>query len=369
MKAIAIATGTTGARLIERPKPAMTAPTQVMMRVLRVGICGTDREEAAGGRAEPPPGATELVLGHEMIGKVVEVGAGVRSVRPGDYGVFTVRRGCDHCPACAAQRYDLCFSGDYTERGIKQADGYQTEFVVDDEAYLVPVPATLGVLGVLTEPMSVAEKAIDEALRVQEARLTSAISSVSDLSGRRTLVAGLGPIGLLAAVALRLRGAEVIGLDIVDPNSVRPSLLATIGGTYVDGRQVTTDALDDRLGNVDMIVEATGVASLEFGLIDALGPNGVYVLTGIPSGDRPFCVSGAELIRQLVLNNQMMIGSVNASREHFAMAIVDLEEAQRRWRGLLDQIITHKFTPEDFEKPLSEHADDAIKSVIEWGAP
>ncbi|HET7896638.1 MAG TPA: alcohol dehydrogenase catalytic domain-containing protein, partial [Flavisolibacter sp.] len=158
MKAIAIVPGTTQVALIDVEEPQVTAPDEVKLEMLQVGICGTDREEAAGGRADAPPGTNRLIIGHEMFGRVVEVGPAVTKVKVGDYGVLMVRRGCGKCKACTNGRSDMCYTGDYTERGIKEADGYQASFVVDKEQYLVQVPAEMKEVGVLTEPMSVAAK-------------------------------------------------------------------------------------------------------------------------------------------------------------------------------------------------------------------
>ena len=154
----------------------------------------------------------------------------------GDLAVFTVRRGCGDCLPCAMNRSDMCLTGGYKERGIWGLDGYQTELVVDSERYVVRVPTLLESTGVLTEPLSVAEKAIDEAVRIQSTRLPESAARPYWLHGRRCLVAGLGPIGLLGAMALRLRGAEVYGLDIVDEASTRPAWLRSVGGIYVDAR-------------------------------------------------------------------------------------------------------------------------------------
>jgi threonine dehydrogenase-like Zn-dependent dehydrogenase len=224
--------------------------------------------------------------------------------------------------------------------------------------------------------MSVAEKAITEAAQIQAARLpgttgdgpSSGTTADPDawLQGKRALVAGLGPIGLLAAFALRLRGVEVVGLDVVDETSVRPQLLERIGGRYLDGRQVKTELLDDQLGQVDLIFEATGVASLEFALIDALGINGIYVLTGIPGGNRPIDLDGAALIRQLVLANQVIVGSVNANRRHFELAVADLAKAEETWGDAIRQVITHRVPSEQFADVLMRRVPDEIKSVITW---
>ena len=367
MKAIALVPGTTILRLVDRPEPEATAQDEVKLQILQVGICGTDREEASGGRAEALPGKTDLVMGHEMLGRVVAAGSAVTAVQSGDYAVFSVRRGCGSCPACAVNRSDMCYSGNYTERGIKGRDGYQTEYVVDREQYLVKVPEDIASIGVLTEPMSVIEKAIDEAVLIQAARLPDITGPIDWLKGKQVLVAGLGPIGLLAAFALRLRGANVLGLGRQDANTVRPSMLTRIGAKYVDERQVKPDALEEYLGPIDLIFEATGAAHLEFDLISALGINGIYVLTGIPGGDRPINIEGPALMRQLVLRNQVMVGSVNAGRKHFQMAVDDLGKARKTWGDAIDRVITHRFPYTQFAEALSHHSPDEIKSVLEWG--
>ncbi|MDE3178080.1 MAG: glucose 1-dehydrogenase [Acidobacteriota bacterium] len=366
MKAIAIVPGSAGSLLVERPEPAISAPDEVKMRVLRVGICGTDREEVIGGRASAPAGQKELVIGHEMFGQVTGVGSSVTRVKAGDHAVFTVRRGCGECLSCLMNRSDMCQTGKYRERGIKGLDGYETEFVVDKEQYVVRVPPELAAVGVLAEPLSIVEKAIDESLRLQRVRRPDAALMPDWLYGRRCLVAGLGPVGLLAAMALRLRGAAVFGLDIVDSSTARPQWLAYIGGEYIDGRKVTPDKVGASVGLMDLIVEAAGIASLEFNLLDALAPNGVYALTGIPGGDRPIQIPGAALVRQLVLGNQAMVGSVNAARGHFQMGVDDLAHGRLLWGGHIEKLITRHLAPDQFAETLEHHSPDAIKEVVEW---
>lgn len=366
MKAIAIVPGTKTINMVERTRPSLAGADGIELRVVRVGICGTDREEVAGGRARPPDGQPELVIGHEMIGQVTAIGSSVTRVKAGDYAVFTVRRGCGRCLPCAMNRSDMCVTGDYAERGIKGVDGYQADCVVDGEAHVVRVPPEIEPVGVLTEPLSIVEKAIDEAVRVQMARLPDALASPNWLFGRRCLVAGLGPIGLLAALVLRLRGADVYGLDVVDSTTARPRWLEGIEGHYLDGRQVEAGHVGDQSGTYALIVDATGIAPLEFNLLDALDINGVYVLTGIPGGDRPIELPGASLIRRLVLRNQVMLGSVNASRDHFQQAVDDLVHASLRWGDHITGLITNRYACEDFECALDQHGVDEIKVVIEW---
>jgi threonine dehydrogenase-like Zn-dependent dehydrogenase len=366
MNAVAVIPGTRTVRVVDRPEPMITARDEVKVRVLRVGICGTDREEAAGGRAKASPAHEDLVLGHEMFGRVVEAGAAVTRVRPGDFAVFTVRRGCGRCRPCSLQRSDMCRTGLYAERGIWGLDGYQAEYVVDHEAFLVRVAPDLEPVGVLAEPFSVAEKAIAEAVHVQRTRLPDSATSLDWLAGRRCLVAGLGPIGLLAALSLSLRGADVWGLDVVDATTARPQWLTAIGGHYLDGRRVDPNRATDQIEEFDVIVEATGIASLQFELLDVLAMNGVYALTGIPSGDRPLKLDASALMRRLVLRNQLLVGSVNASRDHFDVAVHDLALAERLWPGQAARLITHRHPYTDFSAALEHHGVDEIKVVLEW---
>ena len=368
MKAIAITPGKPGARIVERPEPAISAPGDVKMRVLRVGICGTDREELSGGRSQAPEGQQELVIGHEMFGQVVAAGSQVTRVKAGDYAVFTVRRGCDRCVPCRMGRSDMCRTGEYRERGIKALDGYQTEFVLDDEQYAIRIPAGLESAGVLLEPLSIVEKAIDEAFRLQMVRCPDAAVAPDWLYGRPCLVAGLGPVGLLAAMVLRLRGGEVYGLDVVDSASARPAWLAHIGGHYIDGRKVPADQIANKIGPLDLIVEASGIPSVEFQVLSALAPNGVYAITGIPGGDRLLQIAGADVIRRLVLDNQLMFGSVNAARGHFQTGAADLMQAHLQWGAHLEKLITQHYTPEGFVQSEEHHEPDAIKQVVEWTA-
>lgn len=367
MKAIALVPGTTDLRLVDRPEPNIERPDQIKLQVLQVGICGTDREEASGGRADPPAGKKELIIGHEMLGRVTGVGAEVHRFQVGDHALLSVRRGCSHCAACALNRSDFCYSGEYTERGIKGADGYQAEFVLEEEDYAVKVPSEIVPVGVLAEPTSVVEKAIEEACLIQAARLPDAEEAANWLTGKRVLVGGIGTIGLLAAFVLRLRGAEVLGLGRQDADTARPALLTRIGARYVDDRKIKPDSWKDELGRIDMILEATGAAALEFDLLSALGTNGVYVLTGIPGGDRPIQVSGAVLMRRMVLQNQVMAGSVNASPKHFQQAVEDLGRVRQTWGDAISQVITDRFPYTRFSEALRLHSPDEIKIVLEWG--
>lgn len=365
MKAIAIKPKTTDVLIIDQEEPKVTAPEQVKLKVLQVGICGTDREEVEGGRADAPPGHGHLVIGHEMFGQVVEVGSKVKNAKPGDYGLFTVRRGCGKCQPCLNNRNDMCLTGDYTERGIKEYDGFQAEYVIDNEQYFIQVPEEVASVGVLTEPLSISEKAIDEALKIQAVRFPFTRPDEL-LRGKTALVAGIGAVGILCAISLRLKGARVLGLDIVPEDSLRPTLLKEIGGEYINGRDIATGNIDEKYGQIDYIFEAAGISQLQFELIDALGVNGVYVLTGIPADQRKVCVMGAELIQQIVLKNQLLLGCVNASIAHYHMAVHTLQAAKKEWGGLIDRVITEQLDHTQIKEALHRFGPQEIKTVVTW---
>jgi threonine dehydrogenase-like Zn-dependent dehydrogenase len=361
MKAIAIVPHTKTVQIIDLPEPKIETPTQVKVKVLQVGVCGTDREEVSGGRADAPPGEKMLVIGHEMLGEVVQVGANVKSVKVNDIVVIMVRRPCSQCPMCRKGCSDMCESGNYTERGIKQRNGFHAEFVVDEEQYIILAPPSIRDIAVLTEPTTVVEKAIDHACRLQVARLPVDPDPKKWLAGKRVLVAGLGPIGLLASMVLRLRGADVVGIDIVEAHSLRPRILEAMGGKYVVAKEENAKGQ-----KFDMILEAAGIPKLDFALTQFLGTNGIYVLTGVAADGPPLCIAAAEMMRNLVLENQVMFGSVNAGVAHFKQAVLDLEEAEKKWKMAIQQLITSKTHYTNFQEVFQKRNPDEIKAVIEW---
>jgi threonine dehydrogenase-like Zn-dependent dehydrogenase len=365
MKSLAIKPGTAGIIVKDIPEPQIKNDHEIKLKTHYVGICGTDRDQVSGGRADAPPGEDELIIGHEMLGEVVDAGNEVHSVSAGDYGLFTVRRECTVCTPCRLHRSDMCYSGLYTERGIKASHGFQAEYVIDNENYFVRIPEEIKKIGVLAEPMSIAEKAIDEAVKIQALRVPG-FNEKEWFAGSRALVAGIGSVGLLASFILKLRGVKIYGLDILEENSIRPSLFKSLGDIYIDGRKLSARDIDDACGEMDFLFEATGIAKLEFQLMDALGRNGIYALTGIPEGERQITLMGNELIRQTVLKNQVIMGSVNAGRSHFNLAVDDLLQAKRRWGNLIDKMITEVIPINDYKKAFDKQSPDEIKTVIKW---
>jgi threonine dehydrogenase-like Zn-dependent dehydrogenase len=367
MKAISLIPSRKSVTLVDEPEPVIETADQVKVKVLQVGICGTDRDEMQGSHVQTPPGKPSLILGHEMLGQVVEVGSKPSSFKKGDLVTVVVRRACHRsdCTPCQTGHPDLCISGDYLERGIKGIDGFQSQYVVDSQEFVVKLPEGMHTYGVLCEPASVVEKAIDSALLVQSSRLPDWGPPEEGLKGKRVLVAGLGPIGLLAALFLRLHGAEVVGLDLAPDTSLRAKILREVGGKYVNN----TAALQKQGIGFDCIFGAVGAAQLSFDLFAFLAPDGIYVLTGVIEPHRSLSVDGGTIMNHLVLQNQIVLGSVNAHKKHWEGAIVNLEKANRVYKGVVEKLITHKVPYQDFEKAFVSSQDDAIKKVIVWSHP
>src|SRR5262245_22975340 len=344
MKAVAVFPAEREVRVIDEPAPRITSPTQARMRVLDVGVCGTDREICAFEYGTPPRGVPHLVIGHESLSRVEEVGPGVSKVRPGDLVVTMVRRPCPHarCGACTQGRQDFCFTGDFEERGIKSRHGFMTEQIVDDERYLVPVPHTLREVGVLVEPLTIAEKALIQLWDVQERLPWTCPHRPGKSHGhcRRALVLGAGPVGLLGAMALRARDFETIVYAREKTPNPKAELAAQIGATYVSSADVTPDQLEERFGAIDVVYEAAGASQLAFEVMGEMGANSVFVFTGVPGRKAPVPIDTDLVMRNLVLKNQIVYGTVNAGRDAFEAAVADVGDFLKRWPDALLALIS-----------------------------
>jgi threonine dehydrogenase-like Zn-dependent dehydrogenase len=368
MRAVAVVPERREVVVVSEEPPRLASPTDVRLRMLEVGVCGTDREICAFEYGTPPPGSAHLVIGHESLGEVVDVGAGVSRVRPGDLVVPMVRRPCPHttCVACRAGRQDFCFTGDFAERGISRLHGFMTEVVVDDERYMNVVPAALRDVAVLVEPLTIAEKALLQVAQVQQ-RLPWACPEVP--AGRpaeachRAVVLGAGPVGLLGALALVARGFDTWVYSREPAPNPKADLVAAIGGHYASSEETSPEALAERVGNVDLVYEATGASKLAFATLGALGTNGIFVFTGVPGRKAPIEIDADVIMRNLVLKNQVVFGTVNASREAFEAAIRDLALFRERWPAAVRSLITGRY-------PLEAHRDllvgraQGIKNVL-----
>jgi glucose 1-dehydrogenase len=345
LRAVTVIPGRAGsARLDEVPEQGAELGS-VVVEAMAVGVCGTDVEIAAGLYGWPPPGRERLILGHESLGRVLDPGPSGFAV--GDHVVGIVRRpDPEPCANCAVGEWDMCSNGGYTERGIKQLDGFMADrWRIEPEYAFKVVDRSLGLLGVLLEPTTVVAKAWEH---------IAMIGRRSFWDPGTVLVVGAGPIGLLAALIGVQYGGEVHVLDRVTSGR-KPALVEALGATYHTGTV-------SELGlSPDIVVECTGVAQLVRDVANAAAPGGIVCLTGVGPPAAPDG-SATTLATDAVLKNLVMFGSVNANRRHYYRAAQVLARADRSW---LEQLVTRKVDPDAFEQALDRDSDD-IKVVIEF---
>jgi threonine dehydrogenase-like Zn-dependent dehydrogenase len=317
----------------------------VLVETLGVGVCGTDNEITGGLYGWAPPGRERLILGHESLGRVID--PGMSGFAPGDHVVGIVRRPDPvPCPNCAVGEWDMCSNGGYTERGIKQVDGFMSDRWRIEPEYAIKVDKDLGILGVLLEPATVVEKAWEHIMSI----------------GRRTfwepstvLVTGAGPIGLLAALIGVQYGTKVHVLDRAT-SGPKPEAVEALGATYHTG------PISELGLSPDIVVECTGVAPLIRAAAEAVAPGAIVCLTGVGPPIVPDASAPTNLPTDVVLKNLVLFGTVNANRRHYYRAAQVLARADREW---LERLVTRRVPPEDFEGAL-EREDDDIKVVIEF---
>ena len=353
--------------ILEVDEPGIVSPTQVKLHMLEAGVCGTDKEICAFDYGTPPDGCDYLILGHESLGEVVEVGSAVSQLKKGDLIVPTVRRPCHdpHCVACMAGRQDFCYTGNFTERGIKQQHGYMTEYVVDDQKYMNVIPREMRDFAILVEPLTIAEKALIQVWQVQE-RLPWACEFEPGKprnACHRALVLGAGPVGLLGSMALANNGFEVFVYSKETVPNPKSQICDTIGAQYISAETETVAQLAARLGHIDLVYEAVGASNLAFEVMSVLGTNGVFVFTGVPGRKAPIEVDTDRLMRNMVLKNQVFFGTVNAGKQAFENAVTDLAEFYRRWPSAVKALITGHFDMKDNAKLLLGQPG-GIKNVL-----
>lgn len=338
---------------VPTPEPSVG---EALVRALEAGLCGTDIEIHQGLYGQAPPGSPFLVLGHENLGEV-ETSPEGSGLNAGDLVVATVRRPCpEMCRPCRSDQNDMCVTGHFLERGIGGLHGFMSERYTEAPRYLLRVPSSLRPFAVLMEPMSIVEKGLEQTHRIQE-RLA--------WEPHQAVVVGAGPVGILAAAALRLRGLAVTVAALETEGSFKDTLLQEAGIQYVSTRSTPLDALPANLGPVDLVFEATGAAAAVFPALRLLGPNGVGILSSVTGGERRIEIDVAKWNREMVLGNRLVFGTVNAARRHFEFALRDFEAAEARLPGWLGRLITRRLPFTEVTSALVRNPDD-IKTVLEF---
>jgi threonine dehydrogenase-like Zn-dependent dehydrogenase len=333
-------------RLEDVPEPDIQNGS-VLVEAVAAGVCGTDVEIAEGKYGWAPPGKTRLVLGHESLGRVLDPGPN-SGLQPGDLVVGIVRRPDPvPCPNCAVGEWDMCRNGQYTERGIKQIDGYMSERWRIEPEYAMKVDPTLGIFGVLLEPTTVVAKAWEHVLWVGRRAFWEP---------KTVLVTGAGPIGLLGALLGKQLGLDVHVLDRAETGS-KPDLVRALGATYHSG-SVSMVGFEP-----DIILECTGVGLVIAETLSVIAASGVVCLTGVGHGGAiPKITTAGALASGAVLKNNMVIGSVNANKRHWYKAAEALAIADRAW---LERLITRRERPETFAQAMVRNPED-IKVIIQF---
>jgi threonine dehydrogenase-like Zn-dependent dehydrogenase len=316
---------------------------EVLVRTLEVGVCGTDREISEGVFGVAPADEPLLVLGHEALGVVERSGYGFTR---GQLVTAIVRRACGHCLACAENSPDSCLTGDYSERGITRLDGYARELVAEDPAQLVAIPSSLGRLGVLAEPASICERAL---------RHARTIGSRQPWQLERALVIGAGAIGQLTTYLLRLANVDVWTASLEPQNE----LIVQSGARYVSLR----DTELSELGTFDLVVDAAGDAHLIAQALGRLSRSGVACILGIDPREQKLETDGPLLGVDLILQNHVLFGSVNAHRRDWLAAVADLDRARERWPEALERFVDLR-VPVDRFREAFEHRGGKATLVL-----
>jgi glucose 1-dehydrogenase len=321
-------------RAIRKPRLDDVADGRgVLVKVLRVGVDGTDKEINAAEYGAAPPGDDFLVTGHESFGMVEAVGPAVIELQRGDYVVATVRRpGSSLYDRIGA--YDMTTDDTYFERGINLRHGYLTEYYVDEPEYIVKVPAGLRHVGVLLEPLTVVEKGIAQAFEIQR--------RLRVWRPRKAAVMGAGTVGLLATLVLRLKGIDVTTFGLTPRPYLNSDLIEALGARYETTTHVPVRDAGHQFGPFDLVFEATGSSAVAFDSMLALGKNGVLVLSSVTGGDRTVSVPGDRINLEFVLGNKVMVGTVNANREYFELGVQHMAMADAQYAGWLARLLTHR---------------------------
>jgi threonine dehydrogenase-like Zn-dependent dehydrogenase len=349
------------AQLGDMPAPEPT-DEECLVRVLEVGICGTDREIAIGEDGDAPEGAERLIIGHESIGTVARVGRKAQGVRKGDLVVATVRRPCPElCINCRDGEYDFCLTGNYRERGIKQLHGYLAESYAESPQFLIHIPNELRDVAVLLEPLSVVEKAY---------RQIQAIGQRCHWRPGRVLITGSGSISLLATLLARLRGLTVLVYSRGAPHGAEAEVIRELGADYIDSTQRSLADAVRAFGAPppDIAIEATGYSPFAWEVAGVLRTNGIACLLSVTGGNRTAQLPVDVLNKYLVLGNRLVFGSVNAHRKDFERGVEDIQQAQARWPGLMRRFITRRLPLDRFQEVLDGHPEGDIKTVLELTA-
>ncbi|MGA2262482.1 MAG: alcohol dehydrogenase catalytic domain-containing protein [Acidobacteriota bacterium] len=387
MRAIAVLPGKKGPHLIELPNPprigrGATEVERVVIKVKEVGISAIDRRIASGEHFEPPKGATHFVLGHEMLGRVVDVeqadeqftgGNEIHGINIGDLVVPQVRHGCGQCIQCARGNTDYCLNGLYQERGIHQLDGFMSDYVMESARYLIKVPSDLEDVALLLPSLAIAEKAVSMCINAKHAMdhpwpFPDHSYHFEDWGeGKAGVVWGGTDIAVLIACLLVAGRMKTFLIADNPSGGTLASIVRDIGAVYVEQRGMDVHSIVREAGRIDMIYEASGSPAIDFQMTELMGRCCILTFTTTPAPGRAVNIDANGLMRQCVIGSQSLVGVSSASRQHYEQALKSLRRLKEQYGSAMKQIITHRYDLMQYQAAFAEDGGEAIKSLLTFG--
>ncbi len=347
---------------------------EVLVKTLETGICSTDRELLDYQKILPPKDDDFLIIGHEAVGEVIEVGTRVSEFKKGDIVVPIVRQGCGECFFCKRGRSDMCNANNYKERGILRLHGFMSEYFTEKEMNLIKVPEAIKTQAVLLEPLTIGIKAFEESFKIQKSRLYFNSKISENEIFKNALVIGAGSIGLLASLVLVCNKVNLTCVDIEKEGGIKSNIIKMMGGQYINLKEykrrksiVLTELRERKnMKEIDLMIDASTNPLTCFQLVDFLKFNGIIVHLGFPQKGERYRINLGRFISSLVLKNQVIFGSVNSNKTHFEKGKYYLEQSQKKFNGVLDKIITHRLHFTEYKKAFSLKSKGRIKAVLNW---
>ena len=361
-----------GIHKTEIDKPRLTKPNQVLIRVIQTGVDGTDFNIVKHNLQDIEQGKDFVILGHETMGIIEDKGKKVKKLKKGDLVTVTVRRGCNICSPCLHNQSDMCMTGLYKERGIHKMDGFLTKYIVDEENYIVKIPQSLEKYGNLIEPFSIMEKAIEQIRIIQKRMPWGCEHPRHDFThnewGRckNAIVIGSSTLGFMGAALLRMANVNTTVVARSPETTFRARMVKKLGCKYVSSANKSPEEIIKEAGeDIDIVIDAAGASELALNLIKYTSRSSIHIFVGIPREPLHANLDANTIMRQIVRYNQVIAGVLNSNRKHFETAIKDLQVVNKKWPGILDGVITHRFKISEYEKAFNLKDPEQMKIVID----
>ncbi|MFC1945147.1 alcohol dehydrogenase catalytic domain-containing protein [Chloroflexota bacterium] len=371
MRAIGIIEGLNKAKIMDLEKPQIHESNDVLIEVKFVGISEIDRRFAQGETFIAPEGFDFLILGHEVMGRVIEVGPSVVNLQIGDNVVLTSRRNCGKCTECERDNTDLCLSGLYSERGIRGAHGFMAEYILEKEKYIVKIPEAIEDIAILLSPLSIAEKIVTSIVsfghRMDNPKPWPEHAYHDPDWGmeKTAVVVGGNSTAILTALLLRLKSVNTFLLSNRIGTSKIQRLVESAGIKYYETSvNESCEHFSQKIGRTDTVIDCSGEAEFNINLLDLLGNSGAFVTSTIPSINLKNNVNINRFMLDRLIRNQGMFGCISANRRYLESAINDLILLKEQFTEPINGIITDKIPFSNYESAFSALENTSIKVIL-----